>query len=81
MNVIVCYFISGSVNVPNTDKTPGDFRNWCARKKDFVAANIAAIILPRSVCPDTNSYISKRWSDDIVGACANFDGSPEESCV
>ena len=21
----LCYFISGSVNVPNTDKTPGDF--------------------------------------------------------
>ena len=29
---------------------PGDFRIWCARKKEFVAANIAAIILPRSVC-------------------------------
>ena len=25
LNVVVCYFIFGSVNVPNTDKTPGDF--------------------------------------------------------
>ena len=25
LNVIVCNFIFGSVNVPNTDKTPGDF--------------------------------------------------------
>ena len=40
------------MNVPITDETPGDFRIWCARKKNFVAANIAAIILPRSVCSD-----------------------------
>ena len=25
LNVIVCYFIYGSVNVPNTNKTHGDF--------------------------------------------------------
>ena len=43
----LCYFIFGSVNVTNTD-----FRIWCARKNNFVAANIAAIILPRSVCSD-----------------------------
>ena len=52
LNVILCYFIFGSVNVPITDKTPGDFRIWCARKKDSVAANIAAIVPPRSVCSD-----------------------------
>ena len=41
-----------SMNVPITDKIPSDFRIWCARKKDFVAANIAAIIAPQSVCSD-----------------------------
>ena len=50
LNVIVCYFIFGSVNVPITDKTPGDFRIWCARKKDFVAANIC-----RSLCVRTSA--------------------------
>ena len=50
MNVILCYLIFELVNVPNTDKTPGDFRIWCARKNNVVAAKIAAIILPRSVC-------------------------------
>ena len=39
--VIVCYFIFRSV--------------WCACKIIFVAANIAAIILPRSVCSDLNA--------------------------
>ena len=28
-----CVF--GSMIVPNTDKTSGDFHNWCARKKRF----------------------------------------------
>ena len=43
------------MNVPITDKHPGDFRIWCARKNEFVAANISAIILPRSVCSDLNA--------------------------
>ena len=52
-----CHFVLfhyGSMNVPITDKTPGDFRIWCAHKKDFVAANIVAIIAPRYVCSDPN---------------------------
>ena len=52
-----CYSILVSVNVPITDKTPGDFRIWCACEKKFVAANIAAIILPRSVCSDPYSQL------------------------
>ena len=46
---------------PQTDKTSIDFRVWCARKKrphrDFVAANIAAVNRPLSVCLDPNKTI------------------------
>ena len=55
-------FIFGSVNVSNTDKTPGDFRIWCARKKDCVSANIAAANLPLSVCSYPNCSDANRVS-------------------
>ena len=53
------FFIFWSVNVPNTDKTPGDFRIRCTRKKDFVAANIAAVNLPLFVCSDPNALCTR----------------------
>ena len=54
--VVECHCHMWSVNVPNTDKPPGDVRIWCARKRDVVAANIAAVNLPLSVCSDPYVY-------------------------
>ena len=48
------YFIFGSVNIPNTGNTPGDCAFGVHAKyfQNFVAANIAAIILSRPVWSD-----------------------------
>ena len=52
-----------SVNIPNTYTTPGNFALGVHEKEshhNFVAANIAAIILSRSVCSDPYSQFWRR---------------------
>ena len=67
------------MNVPNTNKTPGDFRIWCTRKNNFVAANIAAIIRRCSdpegetrtgnPSPTIHTHTSVRsWKDIPIGS-------------
>ena len=50
VNVTVCYFMFGSVNVPNTDKTV--HFTFDEHENNFAAASIVVNFLPRSVCWD-----------------------------
>ena len=61
--VVECHCHMWSLNVPNTDKTPGDFSIWCARKKrccrcEYIGGKSAAFCVfgPLRVC-QTYRYI------------------------